>query len=198
MKREIKFRAICDYDDTSGMVYFEPAQCDNGVFCMPTPNNINHIDEYLSPLMQYTGLLDKKGKEIYEGDILQKDNGFIGNVIMRKENGQWIVIDKYGKTYADLNALFSDGDQYRCDQFEVIGNIYKDADLLKTEPTYSPDSTYSPLEFKNIMDRLHVEMEKISEQKRKNAKLAARSYRYWLATKVREMIKKILNGRRKH
>jgi uncharacterized phage protein (TIGR01671 family) len=76
-------------------------------------------------LMQYTGLKDKNGKEIYEGDIL-----FFGSVdegcgdtyeVMWVKNGfkaRWIHT---GKEY------FEELD----DTFEVIGNIYENKELLK-------------------------------------------------------------------
>jgi len=65
-------------------------------------------------LMQFTGLFDKEGKEIYEGDIVIE--GYKG---------------KYG-TYEvkwnvkGFNLGSEDGDEY-----EVIGNIYENPELLE-------------------------------------------------------------------
>lgn len=87
-------------------------------------------------LMQYTGLEDKNGKEIYEGDIVKGscevrygnwDNGFahedtdagIG-FYLRKIGAN---VDKYG--YSQLDA-----GMYPFDNFEVIGNIYENPELL--------------------------------------------------------------------
>lgn len=64
-------------------------------------------------LMQFTGLTDKNGKEIYEGDILGTD---IGNVVVRWERQGW------------LPWIAPKGTQ-----FEVIGNIYENPELLQTE-----------------------------------------------------------------
>jgi uncharacterized phage protein (TIGR01671 family) len=65
-------------------------------------------------LMQFTGLHDKNGKEIWEGDIL--DTRY-GRMIMK-----------------DIHSICGDINVPNEDEREVLGNIYEHPDLLK-EPT---------------------------------------------------------------
>ena len=72
----------------------------------------------LDTLGQYTGLTDKNGNKIFEGDLLKDDSGFIHEVIF--DGG--CFMRKYGLT-SHLMATTS------C-VMEVIGNIHDNADLL--------------------------------------------------------------------
>ena len=72
-------------------------------------------------LMQYTGLLDKNRKEIYEGDVLRWDGSVVGEVSF--EHCEYIV----GKG-VDARALCN-----ASDEIETIGNLYENPELLDSE-----------------------------------------------------------------
>lgn len=83
-------------------------------------------------LMQFTGLKDKKGKEIYESDLLRShpESTEIYTVYWEQDEGRWNLKAKDGEDYD--NGDYYLGLFYRCwKDFEVVGNIYENQDLLK-------------------------------------------------------------------
>lgn len=81
------------------------------------------------PIMQFTGLLDKNKKEIYEGDILCPFLESIGPYWIVFENGSFICYHKHGR-WGLLSRVF-EADILRDYSVEVIGNIYQNPELLK-------------------------------------------------------------------
>lgn len=81
-------------------------------------------------IMQYTGLKDKNGKEIYEGDIIEFDKWMPNETFVRvirgevywSNKGYWAVRNKDGKFLELLG---------RTENPEQIGNIYESPELLK-------------------------------------------------------------------
>jgi len=131
--REIKFR-VWDKDNKRMIESYEPEEQGKReyypfCFCI----GFSHWNKNQLELMQYTGLKDKNGKEIYEGDIAILGDG--GKVYRKGEvkfgeglQGEpadwegpfwgWVI----GDTEPLIDAFW---------QLEIIGNIYQNPELLK-------------------------------------------------------------------
>ena len=84
------------------------------------------------PLMQYTGLLDKNGAEIYDGDVMSikykwKGETHVCNAQIQFDKVGFILLEnpEDGNWCDDWNL----GDD--SDKFEIIGNIHQNPELLK-------------------------------------------------------------------
>jgi len=125
--REIKFRAW----DKKGkymfetMVIFNPDHNPQMGVCQIVSNgvpevrfvNINDFE-----LMQFTGLKDKNGKEIYEGDIidLNFETVHLRGKVIQEESGDWLL-------YQDEQNFV--GVHHNKNRIEIIGNIYENPEL---------------------------------------------------------------------
>ena len=146
MNREIKFRAWDNenkYMVTSKQGVFTALR--NSMNIVRQDNGYYNDGDLLKPnkekyiLMQYTGLDDKNGKEIYEGDIvLYQDwemayegggnDSFINKGIVEycEDNCCFNVTERQTVDLADV--LYKDNED-----LEVIGNIYDNPELLGGE-----------------------------------------------------------------
>lgn len=126
LSREIKFRmwSIRNkfMDDTP--VVYKGAPC-----TIDTEGKIVWMPQDDTVLMQFTGLLDKNGKEIYEGDIVRviTDLEEGAELLMKVEweNGAFIL---YGYGWA---IILCEEERYR--ELEIISNIYENPELLTKE-----------------------------------------------------------------
>lgn len=111
--RLIKFRA---YLEVSGLMVDWKYLLEHGGL-----HDLNPPKAFKTHIMQYTGMEDKNGVEIYEGDIVKFNNGVY-------EIRYWQQAFRY--------KHLDDGDYIGCigeylDSGEVIGNIYQNEELLK-------------------------------------------------------------------
>jgi hypothetical protein len=116
MSKGIKYRAFVErfkkmydikiIDFIKEKVYFDE----------DTYRHFNEID-----LMQYTGLLDIDGKEIYEGDIVRINN--------KTEDIGKVLFEDYGFSIETADDSYWLSDFLSKDLF-VLGNIYENPELL--------------------------------------------------------------------
>lgn len=118
--REIKFRA---WDEQNKVMEYKVNVNDGKPvkYGYQWFNHGNTIHD--SELMQYTGLKDKNGKEIYEGDLIKVDDEHLYIICFRVQDSGYIGSNEYGYDEQDLCYL-------ACN-YEVIGNIYENPELLK-------------------------------------------------------------------
>lgn len=117
MMRELKFRAW--YKSEKKMIYniqneFEE-RIELGMDCF---SDYLKNDDFI--IEQYTGIKDKNGKEIYEGDIVSKHNSDTKGVVKQVKDGQWAI---YWDNVPDgYYVLFK-----YSDWCEVVGSIHEDS-----------------------------------------------------------------------
>lgn len=119
MNREIKFRVWCqDYQEWEK----DPCVIDRfgTIYHILKDGTLRAIRPYKHVVQFYTGLKDKNGNEIYEGDILAGRFDLIRSVVF--EHGKFML--KHGECLHDLS-----GEQWTS---VIIGNIYENPELLKS------------------------------------------------------------------
>lgn len=106
MNREIEFRAW---------------EHDRKKMCYGYQYNIGDAEQNKYPIMQFTGLKDKNGKEIYEGDIVSHLHSADTCVVVFQKETAMFLAEEIGDEKLGFGIE---------DVTEVIGNIYENADLL--------------------------------------------------------------------
>lgn len=97
-------------------------------------DQLNHYDLDDVVLMQSTGLRDKNGKEIFEGDILKVTNLSSWLEVVSFNKDKAMFVSKETERKVEETPLY---DLFNTDIFEVeiIGNIWEDGELLDGENT---------------------------------------------------------------
>lgn len=156
MMREIKFRAkiVMDVEplalkkgDWVEGHYYEDLHQGGWCSWIQECDDITHYKVDKNTLGQFTGLLDKNGKEIYEGDIVRKKEiggygyEYIG-VVRYYEKDCRFGIDLTATDKFSKRGLFTEGEVRENDgyctikytlEYEVLGNVFDNLELLKTE-----------------------------------------------------------------
>lgn len=131
MQREIKFRGFSKRFRPNEWFYGDLVNYRSEKYILPEGQDVwdiigDGVEVHSESVGQFTGLKDKNGKEIYEGDILKSSPYSIGAVLFR--NGVF------------LSEENRDGEPFYYPAFhfsisEIIGNIYENPELLKNEAT---------------------------------------------------------------
>lgn len=152
MNRELKFRVWNGmemvYDVTIGKFgafYVNPMSKGNGLdendSASLTPFNTRYHND--TPVMQFTGLKDKNGKEIYEGDIVdvayaqRDDDGYVvsdpparGFVDWDEHSTGWIVRTQSKMSVTPDGTVMTSIITKEPGYVEIIGHKYQTPDLL--------------------------------------------------------------------
>ncbi len=111
--REIKFRAW----DTENKIFY------SGDLSIPITRSSEYCETRGYILLQFTGLKDKNGKEIYESDII------------KTERGQFLVLwEKYSASFRfgvkEDTKIVDTESPLNYQDIQIIGNIWETPELL--------------------------------------------------------------------
>jgi len=140
--RDVKFRiwdtnkSIMVYSDESEDDHTEYYGCFANIFHQIL-NDLKEDKKYI--LLEYTGLKDKNGKEIYDGDIVKYlgEDDLVYSLLGIVSIGEYSTHAGEFKHYGvrvkriDIDSYFGLGG--RPDEFAIIGNIFKNKDLIEYE-----------------------------------------------------------------
>ena len=96
-----------------------------------------HKDDSEFTIHLWTGLLDKNGKKIFEGDILRHEfHPHNKNFVMKWNVLSWELFDtkEYGDEYIESAVSFdvkNDNGRWIVDELVIIGNTFENSELLK-------------------------------------------------------------------
>jgi uncharacterized phage protein (TIGR01671 family) len=128
MNREIKFRAW--HKQVEAMKPVEWMNFKGDLLKVPFYGNWAKSS---CALMQYTGLKDKNGKEIYEGDLIRREDvgnyakGGLSNLMeITFEDGSFCT--RSGEFRTSLIEM-----EYP-EYYEIVGNVYENPELLQEKP----------------------------------------------------------------
>lgn len=130
--REILFRGKGNkkYND-GGWYYGVPIQCSDGDWQICT--NCSKRTVIAKTIGQYTGLTDKNGKKIFEGDVVSTDLKRPYNIVVFRDGCFMFNCNDGNQDYYDIMLPILQSEHTRYEYGEVIGNIYDNPELLRSD-----------------------------------------------------------------
>lgn len=109
------YGGYCQYNEERGIIY-------------QTEPEVNKFPVYADSVGQFTGLTDKNGTKIFEGDIVEHTTFFNEKI----RTGYVEYSESYGAFFI-MGSGHSDNQMYAFCNFKVIGNVHDNPELLEGE-----------------------------------------------------------------